>query len=117
MLKRLLIIIILSVSFQVYTNIILIDSIGVKKEDIKLGYRNQRLTINAEPSIAKEKEAKAEKDEIVYLNERSIAPFRRNLRLPEDIDTSKIEAEFKEGLLCIKVPKTKKTETLNVQIK
>ncbi len=44
--------------------------------------------------------------------------FTRNFRLNEEVDPNGVKANFKDGVLEIKVPKTKKTphETISVNV-
>jgi HSP20 family protein len=40
-----------------------------------------------------------------YLHERHIGSFERHIALPEGVDTDKIEATFKNGVLTVRLPK------------
>ncbi len=51
-------------------------------------------------------EEKEEKKKDYYLHERSFGSFERSFRMPEGVDTDKIEANFKKGVLTVKLPKT-----------
>jgi HSP20 family protein len=47
------------------------------------------------------------------MRERSFGSFQRSFTVPEGVDTDKIEASFKKGLLTVTLPKTaeaKKTD-------
>ena len=46
-----------------------------------------------------------------YRSERNYGRFSRRLELPSDVDTEKITASLKEGVLEIRLPKTEKAET------
>jgi HSP20 family protein len=39
------------------------------------------------------------------LQERSFGSFQRSFELPESVDSDKIEATFKKGVLSVKLPK------------
>jgi HSP20 family protein len=57
-------------------------------------------------TIAGEKqEEKEEKRKDYTLSERRYGSFERSFRLPEGVDTDKIDATFKNGVLRLKVPK------------
>ena len=61
---------------------------------------------------------KAEKEEPAYLiRERRFSQFRRSFTLPSDINEEKISADFKNGVLRVRIPR--KTELLphKIQIK
>ena len=40
------------------------------------------------------------------MRERRFGSFERALRIPETVDTDKIEASFKKGVLTVTLPKT-----------
>ena len=76
------------------------DLPGVKKENITLQYENNYLTITAEESADKE-----EKDGESYIRrERRIGQTTRSFYI-DNIDESKVTAEFKDGVLTIDLPK------------
>ena len=73
---------------------------GMDEKNIELKLANGSLTIKGE-----KKEEKEEKKKDYYLSERHFGAFERSFPLPEDIDTDKIEANFKKGVLTVKLPK------------
>jgi HSP20 family protein len=52
-----------------------------------------------------------------YLNERAYGKFARRFRLPKDIDTTKLAAELKDGLLQITLPKKAEAQPRSIEIK
>lgn len=48
--------------------------------------------------------------------EESVA-FERTLRVPDDLDASRVEANLKNGLLSVRIPKIKKEEPKRIAIK
>ena len=89
------------------------DMPGVKKEDLHLDLAMNVLTLSGE----KKTEKTVEKGGL-YRSERSYGRFSRRFELPPDVDTEKITASLKEGVLEIRLPKTEKaiTETRNISI-
>jgi HSP20 family protein len=73
---------------------------GVEQKDVSVSLENQMLTIRGEKH--KEKE---EKDEKYHRVERSWGGFTRTIALPAGLDTEKVDAAFKDGVLTIKLPK------------
>jgi HSP20 family protein len=59
------------------------------------------LTIKGEKKMEKE-----EKKKDFYRRERSYGSFKRSIPLPMDVDTEKVDATFKKGVLTIRLPKT-----------
>ncbi|MGD9286444.1 MAG: Hsp20/alpha crystallin family protein [Desulfobacterales bacterium] len=73
---------------------------GVDKKDISIDLKDRVLTLSGERSH--ENEAK---EENYYRRERSFGKFQRAFTLPAEVDSDKIKAEFRDGLLRIEVPK------------
>lgn len=78
-----------------------VDLPGVKKEDIELNIADGVLTIKGERKTQNEQE-----DKNYYKIESSYGKFQRSFTLPKDIDESKIEAEVKDGVLSLTIPKS-----------
>jgi HSP20 family protein len=78
---------------------------GVKKEDINIDINDNTLTISGERKVKEE-----HKEDTFYKVESYYGRFERSFALPEDVDVEKIEAEFKDGILEIKIPKIVKVE-------
>ena len=78
---------------------------GMNEKDVDISLTDRFLTIRGE-----KKEEKETKEKDVYRRERSYGSFRRTLEVPAEIDSSKIEASFKSGVLTIQLPKTKEAQ-------
>ncbi len=78
---------------------------GVKKEDINIDIDENTLTISGERKIKEE-----HKDDTFYKVESYYGKFERSFALPEDADPEHIEAEFKDGILEIRIPKKVQVE-------
>ena len=84
----------------------------VKKEDVKVTVENGVLTITGERKFEKE-----EKGKKYHRIERSYGNFLRSFTLPEAADGSKVNAEFKDGVLKVRLPKTEKAKAKAVEVK
>ena len=73
---------------------------GVNKDNIKIDLKDRLLTLSGERTHNNEV-----KEENYYRRERSYGKFQRAFTLPADVDSDKIKAEFKDGVLQIEVPK------------
>lgn len=74
---------------------------GMDEKDVDVALSDGLLTIRGEKQQEDE-----EKDKDYFRKERVFGSFRRTLRLPGEVDESKIEASFKRGVLTIDLPKT-----------
>ncbi len=78
---------------------------GMKKEDIEVNIGDHVVTISGE----KKKEEKVERKDY-YRIERSSGYFTRSFTLPENVETGKSKAKFKDGVLEIRIPKPETKE-------
>jgi HSP20 family protein len=53
----------------------------------------------------------------VFANERFAGAFRRAVSLPEDVDTSQVEATYRDGVLKIVVPRREASKPKRIDIK
>lgn len=85
------------------------DLPGKTEKDIDLELNHNILTISSVNQTEKEEksdEKKAKKDGNKYLiKERSFYKFSRSFTLPEDVDSEKISADCKDGILSVKMPR------------
>ena len=73
---------------------------GVDKKDVEVDFKDRVLTLKGERKV--ENEVKEEK---YYRRERSFGKFQRSFHLPAEVNADKIEAEFKDGVLKVEIPK------------
>ena len=85
---------------------------GMKKEDVKISINKNCLTISGE-----KKEEKKTGDQKFHRMESYYGSFQRSFVLPEGIKADKVEANFKDGVLSITVPKSEETKEKTVDIK
>jgi HSP20 family protein len=74
---------------------------GVKKDDIQVTIDGAEVTLSAE--VKREKEVT--QDERVLHAERTFGKVSRSFTLPQEVDDSKAEAKFKDGVLELTLPK------------
>jgi len=79
---------------------------GVKKEDVELSVENRVLTLRGE-----RREKKEEKDKKFHRVESTYGSFMRSFTLPDDADGDKVAADYKDGLLSVRVPRTAPKES------
>ncbi len=74
---------------------------GLKKEDLKLSLVGDRLTISGEIKQEAEK-----KDRNYHLREVRYGSFERSIPLPYEVVADKAQAELKDGVLRVTLPKS-----------
>jgi len=73
---------------------------GLEKADFKIDLHNQVLTISSE------KELKNEQTEERYMRrEFSYTSFKRSFTLPQSANSDKVQANHKDGILTVVIPK------------
>lgn len=85
---------------------------GVRKEDMHVSVNNQTITIR---SSTKEDKKEGEKGKY-FRREITRGEFQRTLSLPDNVDGDKAKASFKDGILKVIIPKTKKSKRKNINI-
>lgn len=90
---------------------------GYKQEEISLSVDKHVLTISA--SLVKKVDNNEEKkeDKKYILREIGRTSFSRSFTLPDDVDEEKIEAETKDGVLLVYIPKKEKSQRGKIEIK
>lgn len=79
------------------------DLPGVKGEDVKVEMENGDLVLQGRRSLEK-----IHSDGHFHTMERCSGEFTRRMKLPESVDKNAIQAEFKDGVLHVILPKAKK---------
>ena len=85
---------------------------GVKKEDINVTVDGAQVTLAAE--VRREKEA-TESDRVLH-SERAFGKVSRTFTLPQELDETKVEAKFRDGVLELALPKKAAAERKRVTI-
>lgn len=84
----------------------------MKKEDIKISVQDNVLSISGERKYEKE-----EKGKKYHRVERAYGSFIRSFTLPEDADASKVNAEYKDGVLKVHLSKSEKAKPKAIEVK
>jgi HSP20 family protein len=87
---------------------------GMEEKDIDISLTENELTIKGE-----KKEEKEEKKENYYRMERAYGSFSRVIPLPCKVESDKVEAQFKKGILNVTLPKSSEAvkETKKIEVK
>ncbi len=94
-------------------DIVVVSTIaGVKPENVDISINNDMLTIRGERSQEKE-----EKTEDYYYQECYWGGFSRSIILPVEIESDKVSANLKNGVLTIRLPRAKKQKSISIHVK
>jgi len=88
------------------------DVPGIKPDDITVQVTGDAVHISGE-----RKEEKEEKGKTFHRLERRSGKFSQVLQLPSPVNEEKVEAEFHDGVLNVKLPKSEATKTRTVKVK
>ena len=89
-----------------------VDLPEIKKDDVKVTIENGILYISGERKTEKE-----EKKRKFHRLERFFGTFERTFTVPEDADTTKIVAEFHDGVLQVHLPKRPMPKPQAIEVK
>ena len=84
----------------------------IKKEDVKVTVENGVLRIGGE-----RKQEKEERTKKFHRIERSYGNFVRTFTMPENVDETKVLADFKDGLLTLHLTKSEKARQKAIEVK
>lgn len=85
---------------------------GIKKEDIKITINEDNISIRGES-----KEQEKEDEEKKYYFRSLESAFEQSFNLPTKVNPDKVEAEFKDGILKVKLPKADEVKPKEIEIK
>jgi len=85
---------------------------GVARENVHVTVEKGRLSIKGERHFEKEEDGKK-----YHRVERSYGSFLRSFNLPENADAEKVEAEFKDGVLFVHLPKQEKPKPREIEVR
>jgi len=91
---------------------VLCDLPGVEKNDVEVTVAAGDLTIKGEKHPPEQpKNAK------IYRQETWAGPFQRTIALPGEVDSARVSATLKEGVLVLKMPKREEAKPKRIELK
>ena len=84
----------------------------IKREDIDIRVEDNTLTISGEKKLDTDV-----KQEQFHRVERAYGQFSRSFSLPATIDTEKVSADYRNGVLTIKLPMREEAKPKQIQVK
>ena len=83
----------------------------MSREDIDITVENDTLTISGE-----KKPSGDVKEEQFHHIERRYGAFRRSFSLPQTVDTAKVSAEYKHGVLTVRLPLREEAKPRQIKV-
>jgi HSP20 family protein len=88
------------------------DLPGVNREDIEIQVDANVLTLKGERKLEQENDRRR-----YHRVERSYGSFVRQWQIPTNIDASKVDASFENGILTLKLPKKEEQKPRKIEIR
>ena len=85
---------------------------GIEKKDLKIEFHEDILTISSEIKNESEESSDGYKRKVF-----SYSSFSRSFQIPENINKDKIEANYKDGILSVALPKAEEKNKISRQVK
>jgi HSP20 family protein len=100
------------IDVRVTDDIYLVEALlpGILAEDLDIQVENNIVTIKGEAKYDHPE------DERFLLRERPTGTFMRTIELPDDVDTSNVDAELTNGVLKLRLPKTELAKPRKIKI-
>lgn len=89
------------------------DLPGVKVQDVEVMLSQRRIMISGK----REDERSGEHAEMRYQSERPYGKFSRTLTLPPEVDVTQCQADLRDGVLTLELPKTSEAVMKKVAVK
>lgn len=84
---------------------------GMKKEDVKIQINNDVLAITGE-----RKREEETREKTFHRIERAYGKFQRMIRLPAEVDPTKVKATYENGVLTVRLPKSEQAKPKDIAI-
>lgn len=91
--------------------VVKVDLPGLKREDIKVTFENQVLSIEGQRQSGAENE-----NDRAHRLERGHGAFRRSFTLPSTVDAARIDASYQDGVLVVKLPRREESRPRTISI-
>jgi HSP20 family protein len=85
---------------------------GIDPKDLDVSVVGNQVTIRGE-----KKESSEQKEKGVYRTETRYGSFHRTISLPEEVDTEKVDAQYANGVLTLRLAKTLRSPAKRIEVK
>jgi HSP20 family protein len=90
--------------------VVVVELPGMRKEEIDISLHDGTLTVSGERKTEAGTADRAER------SERYVGSFRRSIALPTRVDSHKVSATYKDGILTITLPKSEEAKPKQIQV-
>jgi HSP20 family protein len=90
--------------------VVVVELPGVNKEDLDIQVTGDTLRIQGKKTIAYDESAS------IHRRERAAGQFDRTLTLPDDVDAARVSAEYRDGVLTLRLPRAESAKPRTVTI-
>ncbi|HEV8455800.1 MAG TPA: Hsp20/alpha crystallin family protein [Gemmatimonadales bacterium] len=84
---------------------------GVEPDDVRISLENNVLTVRGE-----KRQEEEENDDRVYRVERIYGMFQRTFVLPNTVEPERIEAQYENGVLRVRIPKAERARPREIPV-
>lgn len=102
-------------ALDVYENkdgfIVRVELPGMKKDDIQLSLHENCLTVSGERRYDEKNGAEPSRAE------RFFGRFQRTFTLPKAVQSDKVQAQYRDGILTVTLPKTEESKPKQIEVK
>lgn len=91
---------------------LVLETPGLSKDDVHVEIKKGVLRLWGEKKTEERK-----KDETCSFSERRYGSFERTFQLPENVETGKIDAQYRDGVLELTIPKAKEEAPKTIEVK
>lgn len=88
------------------------DLPGIRKEDLDINLTGNRLAITGKRDAQNRKEG-----ENYFMQERSYGSFTRTFNLPDGVDGTQVDADLRDGVLTLTLPKVPEVKPKKIEVK
>jgi HSP20 family protein len=86
---------------------------GLEKDNFKIAVEDNVLTISGEKKVEFEE---GDKEHSLHRTERVYGQFSRSFTLPRGVDTSKVKAKYRNGVLEVTLPKSEESKPKEISV-
>jgi HSP20 family protein len=90
--------------------VVAVDAPGIDRAALEIDFENERLVIKGTKATVNGEQTR-------HRTERPHGKFNRSFSVPSSVDPAKIEAEYKDGVLYVRLPKRAEEKAGSVKIK